>query len=123
MQALGPEPNILHGESGSSLHWGAEAEAGSGLFLVRKTLRHFNSRNLMNTPLTRPAGIRLSLRTNATNPDHHLWNNNGTWWCHLTLHTAQGRKHRVRCSLKTPLVEKARKRRDALLARLGASVR
>ena len=55
----------------------------------------------MNHPA--PA-IRLSLRTNAQNPDHHLWNNHGTWWCHLTLHTAHGRKHRVRCSLKTASV-------------------
>jgi hypothetical protein len=89
---------------------------------VRDTIRHFNSRNLMNTALPCPSGIRLSLRTNATNPDHHLWNNNGTWWCHLTLHTAQGRKHRVRCSLKTTSVEKARQKRDVLIARLHASV-
>ncbi len=22
----------------------------------------------------------LSTRNTAQNPDHHLWNNNGTWW-------------------------------------------
>jgi len=89
---------------------------------VRDTIRHFNSRNLMTTTLPCPPGIRLSLRTNATNPDHHLWNNNGTWWCHLTLHAAQGRKRRVRCSLKTISLEKARQKRDVLFARLQASV-
>ena len=70
----------------------------------------------MNNTLPCPTAIRLSLRTNAQNPDHHLWNNHGTWWCHLTLHTAHGRKHRVRCSLKTASVEKARQKRDVLFA-------
>jgi hypothetical protein len=23
-------------------------------------------------------------------PDHHIWNNNGTWWCHLTLPRMRG---------------------------------
>jgi hypothetical protein len=86
---------------------------------VRDTIRHFTSRNLMNTALPCPAGIRLSLRMNATNPDHHLWNKNGTWWCHLTLHTPDGRKHRVRRSLRTSQLDAARRRRDALLTRLA----
>lgn len=89
---------------------------------MRDTIRHFYLRNLMNNALPSASGIRLSLRTDASNPDHHLWNNNGTWWCHLTLHTAQGCKQRVRCSLKTDSVIKARQKRDALFARLCASV-
>ena len=68
------------------------------------------------------SGLRLSLRTDARNPDHHLWNNHGTWWCHLTLHTANGRKCRVRRSLKTASVEKARQRRDSLVARISGSI-
>jgi hypothetical protein len=28
----------------------------------------------------------LAIRLNPGNPDHHLWNNNGTWWCHYTVH-------------------------------------
>ena len=28
----------------------------------------------------------LAVRTAEENPDHHLWNNRGTWWCHFTLH-------------------------------------
>jgi hypothetical protein len=64
---------------------------------------------------TRTSGIQLSLRTRAYNPDHHLWNNNGTWWCHYTVHTADGQKRRVRRSLRTRSVELAQARRDAIL--------
>jgi hypothetical protein len=59
----------------------------------------------MNQP---PPTIQLSLRTDARNPDHHLWNNNGTWWCHFTLHTSGATKHR----------NVARVRRDNLLSTL-----
>ena len=62
--------------------------------------------------------IQLSLRTRADNPDHHLWNNHGTWWCHFTLHLANGTKRRVRRSLRTACSTKARTRRDSLLGRL-----
>ena len=73
--------------------------------------------------MTQPSlNIHLSLRTNVRNPDHHLWNNNGTWWCHFTLHTASGTKQRVRSSLRTHDVVRARKRRDELLFRLGVTL-
>ena len=39
-----------------------------------------------------------SLRVDLTNPLHHLWCNNGTWWVHSTLHFG-GRKRRIRRSL------------------------
>ena len=61
---------------------------------------------------------RLSLRIDGRNPDHHLWNNNGTWWCHFTLHTAGHTKHRVRRSLLTSDRTIARARRDELLGAL-----
>ena len=48
-------------------------------------------------------------------PDHHLWNNNGTFWCHYTVHEADYTKRRVRVSLQTKVAEDARARRDALL--------
>ena len=48
-------------------------------------------------------------------PDHHLWNNNGTYWCHYTVHEADYTKRRVRVSLQTKVAEDARARRDALL--------
>lgn len=56
----------------------------------------------------------LSVRTNVANPNHHLWNNNGTWWLHYTLHRG-AEKHRVRRSLGTATLDVARARRDALL--------
>ena len=56
-----------------------------------------------------------SIRVLAHNPDHHLWNNHGTWWCHYTVHLADYTKRRVRLSLGTPSVEQDRKLRDRLL--------
>lgn len=56
-----------------------------------------------------------SIRVLAHNPDHHLWNNHGTWWCHYTVHLPDYTKRRVRQSLGTPSVEQARKLRDRLL--------
>ena len=47
--------------------------------------------------------------------NHHLWNNNGTFWCHYTVHEADHTKRRVRVSLQTKVAEDARARRDALL--------
>lgn len=60
---------------------------------------------------------KLSVRTNEANPNHHLWNNHGTWWCHFTLHENGLTKHRQRLSLRTGDLEQARQRRDELLAR------
>ena len=57
----------------------------------------------------------LAIRICPDNPNHHLWNNNGTWWCHYTLHLPDFTKRRVRASLATPNPEQARARRDALL--------
>ena len=58
----------------------------------------------------------LSIRVDADNPLHHLWNNGGTWWIHYTVHTDDGRKRRVRYSLGTAAVEQARVLRDAVFA-------
>jgi hypothetical protein len=30
--------------------------------------------------------VKPAVRIDAANPRHHLWNNHGTWWCHLTVH-------------------------------------
>ena len=49
------------------------------------------------------------------NPFHHLWNNNGTWWCHYTEHLPDHTKRRVRRSLHTDNVGIARVLRDSLL--------
>ncbi|MDZ4743165.1 MAG: hypothetical protein SGI98_07070 [Verrucomicrobiota bacterium] len=61
----------------------------------------------------------LSLRVNDTNVNHHLWNNNGTWWLHYTLHLPDFTKKRVRKSLHTSSLERARKLRDCLLEKDG----
>ena len=58
-----------------------------------------------------------SIRVLPDNPDHHLWNNHGTWWCHYTVHLPDYTKRRVRLSLGTPSVEQARKLRDQILRR------
>ena len=62
----------------------------------------------MNSP-------KIVLRVNAANPDHHLWNNNGTWWCHYTVHPTPVTKQRIRASLGTKDLTQARLRRDQLL--------
>lgn len=58
---------------------------------------------------------KLSIRVNEDNPFHHLWNNNGTWWCNYTVHYEDHTSERVRCSLKTHDSRVARKLRDFLL--------
>ncbi|MBE2181095.1 MAG: hypothetical protein IAE97_11555 [Chthoniobacterales bacterium] len=54
-------------------------------------------------------------RPNGGNPNHHIWNNNGTWWCHFTIHKPDHTKQRVRVSLRTKCRETARKRRDLVM--------
>jgi hypothetical protein len=51
--------------------------------------------------------------------NHNIWNNNGTWWAHFTIHKADYTKERVRVSLGTSDELKARMRRDHLLGRPG----
>ncbi len=65
-----------------------------------------------------PRGF-LSARIDDTNWLHHLWNNNGTWWIHYTLHW-DCRKRRIRRSLRTADADEAAARRDAIFARLVA---
>jgi len=60
--------------------------------------------------------LHLAIRRTPENPDHHLWNNNGTWWLHFTLRSATGTVKRTRLSLKTRDIEAARRKRDRILA-------
>jgi hypothetical protein len=62
----------------------------------------------MNSP-------KIVLRVNAANPNHHLYNNNGTWWCHYTEHRPDFTKQRIRASLGTKDLSQARARRDWLV--------
>ena len=61
----------------------------------------------------------LSVRVDASNRHHHLWNNNGVWWVHYTLNF-DCRTRRVRRSLKTGSLDEAIRRRDDLFAHLRA---
>ena len=62
-----------------------------------------------------------SIRVLAHNPDHHLWNNHGTWWCHYTVHLPNYTKRRVRLSLQTSDVRQARILRDRLFINRGGA--
>jgi hypothetical protein len=62
--------------------------------------------------------IKLAVRHDGTNHLHHLWNNNGTWWCQFTVHGADHTTQRARVSLKTRDLAEACRRRDRLFARL-----
>ncbi len=57
----------------------------------------------------------LAIRINPDNPNHHLWDNNGIWWCHYTEHLPDFTKRRVRVSLDTRGIVEARRRRDLVL--------
>jgi len=69
----------------------------------------------MNT-VTSQSGIRVR----AENPNHHLWNNHGTWFLHYTVHPTPFTKERIRRSLGTKDVMVARERRDSFFTRLAA---
>lgn len=51
----------------------------------------------------------------TTNLNHNIWNNNGTWWAHYTVHHDDYTKQRVRVSLGTDDVEIARALRDFIM--------
>lgn len=57
----------------------------------------------------------LSIRIRTENPNHHLFNNHGTWWIHFTVHHADFTKARIRRSTCTGNLAEARRRRDQLL--------
>lgn len=62
---------------------------------------------------------KLALRVNQDNPNHHLWNNRGVWWCHLTVHKPDATAERLRFSLKTRDVDQARERRDRIFRQIA----
>ncbi len=78
------------------------------------------SRLRTNSPLMSNTHIdlmlpQLSVRVNPENPNHHLWNNNGTWFIHYVVHPTPITKERVRRSLRTKSLQEARAKRDELL--------
>jgi len=63
-------------------------------------------------------GEELALRIDDSNLNHHLWNNNGTWWIHYTIYPTPVTVERIRHSLKTKILLEARSRRDEILNEL-----
>jgi hypothetical protein len=61
----------------------------------------------------------LAIRGRTGSRTHHLWNNNGTWWCHYTVHLPDFTKKRVRISLDTHNPNLAMRMRDSLLKRVS----
>ena len=66
--------------------------------------------------------IEAVARGQTGNANHHLWNNHGTWWFHLTFHLPDYTARRFRLSLETPDLAAARELRDSLLALFGCSI-
>jgi hypothetical protein len=71
----------------------------------------------MNNPIVEPAE-ELALRIDDSNLNHHLWNNNGTWWIHYTIYPTPVTSERIRQSLKTRILSEARRRRDDVFQKL-----
>jgi hypothetical protein len=63
----------------------------------------------------------LAIRIDQANPNHHLWNNNGTWWIHYTVYPSPITVERKRKSLRTRDLSKARILRDQVLSGLQAA--
>ena len=55
------------------------------------------------------------MKNKNPNPNRNIWNNNGTWWCHYTVHKDDYTKERIRVSLGTNDVQVARALRDFLM--------
>lgn len=66
--------------------------------------------------MNQPTSPKLSCRQKAAGPNHHLWNNHGTWWFHGTLHLPDFTAERMRVNLHTRDIEAARTLRDRILA-------
>ena len=74
--------------------------------------------NLLSTQVE-----ELALRIDESNLNHHLWNNNGTWWIHYTIYPTPVTAERIRRSLKTKILQEARIRRDEILEKLLSQAR
>jgi hypothetical protein len=61
------------------------------------------------------ATATISRRQKTAGPNHHLWNNHGSWWCHGTFHLPDGTAERDRVNLRTTDLASARRRRDCIL--------
>ena len=62
----------------------------------------------------------LAIRVDVSNLNHHLWNNNGTWWLHYTVYPTPVTSDRRRRSLRTQNIKQARLIRDKIFHALDA---
>ena len=67
------------------------------------------------TSLLRKKAAKAHAADRFRNLNHHLWNNNGTWFIHYTIYPTVFTKERHRASLGTHDVETARAARDVIL--------
>ena len=65
---------------------------------------------------------KLAIRVDTSNPNHHIWNNNGTWWLHYTVYPTPVTAERKRKSLRTQSVSLARQKRDRFLLSLSSDI-
>jgi hypothetical protein len=72
-----------------------------------------NEHDIIMNQITLPV---ISRRQKTSGLNHHLWNNHGGWWIHGTEHLPDGTARRVRRSLKTRDLSKARRLRDRILS-------
>jgi hypothetical protein len=56
------------------------------------------------------------IRIDHDNPDHHVWDNNGTFWLNYVVYPTRVTAERRRVSLKTKFLKEARSRRDLIFA-------
>jgi hypothetical protein len=82
---------------------------------LKRDNSHKETSRIMNALASLP-GIRVR----AENPNHHLWNNHGTWFLHYTVHPTPFTKERIRRSLGTKDIRVARERRDSFFAHLAS---
>jgi hypothetical protein len=91
-----------------------DAQVGFFVFSLLREAPNRTSRIMSN--LTKLPGIRVD----AENPNHHLWDNHGTWFLHYTVHPTPFTKERIRRSLGTKDIKIARERRDSFFAHLAS---
>ncbi len=65
--------------------------------------------------------LKFAARCRSGNADHHLWNNAGKFWCHVTVHLPDFTKLRLRFPLDTKYASEARQLRDSIFALFGIS--
>ena len=83
-------------------------------------MRDTARRDLFGVDANKMSTATLSVSVNRGNPDHHLWNNHGTWWLHYTLPLPDFTTRRIRKNLRTHDLGQARALRDELLTSLVA---